>query len=74
MEKLETKIDGLKELFNEKFDENKCDHIKVWTKVEQTNGRVRVLEKAMWGVGGAITILAVLFSPQAVSAVISLFK
>ena len=77
MEKLEAKIDGLKELMNEKFNENKEDHIKVWTKVDLTNGRVRLLEKAVWGIGGAVSILALLFSPSAVSAVsavISLFK
>jgi hypothetical protein len=74
MEEFNAKLDGLKELFNEKFGENSREHGAVWEQVKSTNGRVRLLEKAIWAIGGAMTILALLFSPSAVSAVIGLFK
>lgn len=74
MDALQAKMDGLKDLVNEKFEENKREHIAVWEQVKTTNGRVRLLEKFMWGFGGAILVLATLFSPSAVAAIINLIK
>ena len=74
MEKLETKMDGLKELFNERFSENTKEHTAIWEQVKSTNGRVRLLERAMWAVGGGLAVMALLFSPQAVQTVINLIR
>jgi hypothetical protein len=65
---------GLRDFLTEKFEDNKSDHIKIWQQVSVTNGRVRLLERAMWAVGGGVVVMALLFSPQAVSAIIGLLK
>ena len=38
------RIEGLKELINEKFEENKCAHMQLQHRVDTTNGRVKKLE------------------------------
>lgn len=70
----DTKMEGLKELFTEKFSENKEEHRAIWEQAKSTNGRLRLIEKAVWAISGALVVLALLFSPSAVSAVIGLLK
>lgn len=57
-----TKLEGLKELTEEKFKENEKQHVAVITQVTKTNGRVRLLEKFIWALGGAIGILGIIAS------------
>lgn len=44
---------------------------RVEAKVTLTNGRVRSLEKAIWALGGGITVLAVVIAPIFVTLVTS---
>jgi len=70
---LHAKLDGLKELFTEKFGENSREHNAIWEQVKSTNGRLRLIEKVVWSISGAVAILALIFSPSAVQVIISLF-
>jgi hypothetical protein len=54
------RLDGLKEIMNEKFDENNKNHETMLAQVTYTNGRVRGLEKWKWGLAGGIAVLSFL--------------
>ena len=62
-EKLEVKIDGLKELFNEKFDENSRNHADILKQVMKTNGTVKSLSLWRSYIMGGMTILSILVVP-----------
>ena len=62
------RIDGLRDLFIEKFKENSenhlrienqnvNDHNRIETQAIKTNGRLRMLEKFMWCCGGGMSVL-----------------
>jgi hypothetical protein len=71
---LATKIDDMKELFNERIGtfqaENSKEHTMIWEQVKSTNGRVRLIEKTLWFMGGAIAILGLIFSPSAIQIIL----
>lgn len=57
------RIEGLSNLTNEKFDESNSQYEGLEKQVRLTNGRVRLLEKAIWGLGGGIAVLTVFAVP-----------
>lgn len=56
------KLNGLGCLMKEKFNENEKQHTTVIAQVTKTNGRVRLLEKFIWALGGGVTILGIVSS------------
>ena len=68
-----TKLEGLRDLTEERFRENASQHAAVIAQVTKTNGRVRLLEKSLWGLGGAITILSFMASVVLVPVLIKMF-
>ena len=61
-ERLDEKFNSHNNTMNEKWLRNEECHERVIEQVIRTNGRVSKLEKWRWGLGGAITLLGVLFS------------
>ena len=66
------RLEGLKELTEEKFCENAKQHESVISQVTKTNGRVRLLEKFIWGLGGAIAILGFMTSVVIIPIILKL--
>jgi len=52
------RIKGLECLFNEKFNDNNRTNERIEAQVKYTNGRLRLLEKFMWTLAWAISIMA----------------
>ncbi len=63
LEVLVERIEGLKHLINEKFDENTKANIRIETQVLKTNGRVNSLEIWKQRQAGALIILSALVVP-----------
>ena len=59
---LDDKFESHEKLQDTKWCNANDVHEKILTKQIETNGRVSKLEKWRWGLGGAITLLGVLFS------------
>lgn len=62
------KLDGLRDLINEKFAENKASHTELQENQKLTNGRVRMIERVLWGLGGAVAVLATLYGASSLPA------
>lgn len=71
---IDEKLNGLGRLIEEKFMENTNGHQAIWEQVKATNGRLRLVEKVVWSIGGACVVLALIFSPSAVSALVALLR
>ena len=54
------KLKGLSEMVDERFNENKLEHIRVIEQTTRTNGMVTSLEQWRWYQTGAITIITVI--------------
>lgn len=54
---LDSKFEGQKLLFEEKFKVNSACHDELKEQAKYTNGRVRRLEKVSYALGGAVFIL-----------------
>lgn len=52
----------LKLYLDTKFEENKKAHEALQARADKTNGRVIRLEKWRWAIGGALSLLAIVFS------------
>jgi len=57
------RIEGLRALTEERFNENQRDHNELVAQARQTNGRVKALEKWRYGLAGAIAVLTTLAIP-----------
>lgn len=75
MQKDETiyaKLDGLTSLINERFGDNIREHESLLDQVSKTNGRVRLLERVIWGLGGAVTMIGLTAANPLVEALTKL--
>lgn len=54
------RIDDLILRFEERFTQNSKEHEEVKARVDKTNGRVRLLEKFVWGIAGGMAVIAFL--------------
>ena len=60
---LTERIEGLKTLINEKFDENNRNHQSILEQVKYTNGSVRSLKIWRAYITGGFAVLSILFVP-----------
>ena len=56
-------IEGLRDLFNEKFDRNESDHAKIIVQTTKTNGRVCDLEGLKNKILGALVMTNLIILP-----------
>ena len=61
-EGLEQSLNGLRDLINQRFEENEKAHSAVLTQAIKTNGRVRSLEKWKYTISGALIIISIILS------------
>jgi uncharacterized membrane protein len=61
--KITTEICGLRELFNEKFNQNSKDHELILEQTTKTNGSVRVLQQWRSFMLGGMTIISMFLIP-----------
>lgn len=66
------KLDGLKELFNEKFDRNDGDHKEIKDKQDHTNGDIVDLKKWKEQAVGALSVIKILLIPIIIGVMVSL--
>jgi hypothetical protein len=64
-EVLVERIDGLRELINQKFEDNNNSHDAILAQVTKTNGRVNCIEAWKSKVTGALIVMNVLLIPIA---------
>ena len=60
---LQERIEGVKSLIGEKFDENFRDHDSIKARLDYTNGSIKYHDKILWGIGGGLTIISILVVP-----------
>ena len=73
-EEIYARLDGLKELFTEKFEVNQKQHFDIVEQVTKTNGRLRLIEKVVWvGIGG-VGFTSLGSVPQALQVLSNLIK
>jgi hypothetical protein len=65
---IDEKLNGLSRLIEEKFVENNNGHQAIWEQVRKTNGTVRLHEKIIWALGGALAMM----SPTAITTLVNL--
>jgi len=63
------RIEGMMKLIQEKFDDNKGDHLRIEAQTTKTNGRVNKLESWKDKVVGALIIMNLLLVPILIATI-----